>query len=187
VGAVNHDVEVFESTPPVERITPDKGPAAGGTSVTISGSGFNAVRAVTFGSAPEASYHVDSPTQITAVSPSGQRTVDIRVSTSIGTSNAESPDEFRYLSGPTVTAVTPSSGPSGGGTAVTITGTGLYYATQVHFGSAEAQFKVNSDTEILAYSPRGVSGQTVPVTVTTPGGTSGVNTVAVFTYIDVIL
>jgi IPT/TIG domain/FG-GAP repeat len=187
VGGAVRDVEVFESPPYVERITPDKGPAGGGTSVTISGSGFNAVRAVTFGSAPAASYHVDSPTQITAVSPSGQGTVDIRVSTSIGTSNAESPDDFRYLSGPTVTAVTPSSGPSGGGTPVTINGTGLYYATHVHFGSAEAQFKVNSDTEILAYSPPGVAGQKVTVTVTTPGGTSGVNASAVFTYIDVIL
>jgi hypothetical protein len=187
VGSGVRDVEVFESPPHVERIAPDKGPAAGGTSVTISGNGFNGVRAVTFGPTPAASYHVDSPTQITAVSPSGQGKVDIRVSTSIGTSNAESPDEFRYLSGPTVTAVTPSSGPSGGGTPVMIEGAGLYYATDVHFGSAEAQFKVNSDTEILAYSPPGVAGQMVPVTVATPGGTSGINANAVFTYIDPIL
>jgi hypothetical protein len=187
VGSGLSDVEVFESPPYVAHIAPRAGPTAGGTSVTIEGSGFNAVQAVTFGSSPAASYRVDSPSQITAVSPPGQGTVNISVRTSIGTSKVEPPDEFRYLNLPTVTAVTPASGPSGGGTPVTIAGTDLYTATSVHFGAAEAQFKVNSDTEILAYAPPGVPGETVPVTVTTSAGTSGVNLIAVFSYEAIIL
>jgi hypothetical protein len=70
-----------------------------------------------------------------------------------------------------VTNIDPRSGPSTGGTAVTITGTGFTCATGVSFGStAETNFNIVNDTQITINSPAG-SG-TVDVTVTTPGGTS---------------
>ena len=82
---------------------------------------------------------------------------------------------------PTVTAVAPDSGPFGGGTSVTITGTNLTGATVVQFGGAAASsFTVNSATAITAMSPGG-SG-TVDITVTTPAGTSAANTTDRFTY-----
>ncbi len=73
---------------------------------------------------------------------------------------------------PTVTKIKPKSGPAGGGTTVTITGTGFTGATKVEFGTVEAQeFNVDSATLITAESPAGAMG-TVDVTVTTAGGTS---------------
>ncbi|WP_245171220.1 IPT/TIG domain-containing protein, partial [Streptomyces decoyicus] len=71
---------------------------------------------------------------------------------------------------PTLTSVTPTSGPTAGGTTVTLTGTGFTGATAVRFGATPASFVVNSATQITATAPAG-SG-TVQVTVTGPGGTS---------------
>jgi len=83
---------------------------------------------------------------------------------------------------PVVTSITPSSGPAGGGTAVTIVGTGFMGATEVHFGdTAAANVQVLSDGTIVATSPAG-SG-TVDVTVTGTTGTSAANTQDQFTYV----
>lgn len=71
--------------PIVLTTSPLTGPAAGGTTVTIDGSGFTGATAVTFGSAP-ASFEVNSDSVITAVSPPGQGVVLIKVATPIGTS-----------------------------------------------------------------------------------------------------
>jgi hypothetical protein len=82
---------------------------------------------------------------------------------------------------PTVTSVSPSSGPTAGGTSVTITGTNFTGATSVTFGgTAAASFTVDSSTQITATTPAGSAG-TASVLVTTPGGTNVANTL--FTYV----
>ena len=84
---------------------------------------------------------------------------------------------------PTVSSISPTSGPAGGGTTVTITGSNLSGAAYVHFGSVVAEsFTVVSGTEISAVSPAGTAGSTVNVTVTTPGGTSATSSADLFTY-----
>jgi IPT/TIG domain len=73
---------------------------------------------------------------------------------------------------PGVTALSPTTGPAGGGTTVSISGTNLGGATSVRFGASEASsFAVNTTTSITAVSPAESAGA-VDVTVTTPGGTS---------------
>lgn len=75
---------------------------------------------------------------------------------------------------PSVTAISPPSGPTGGSQTVTITGTGLSGATAVHFGASLATgLVVNSSNSVTATSPAGTG--TVNVTVTTPSGTSPVS------------
>jgi hypothetical protein len=81
---------------------------------------------------------------------------------------------------PTVTGVSPASGPSAGGTSVTISGTNLTGASQVYFGGMAATFTVNGATSITATTPPG-SG-TVDATVVTAGGTSATNANDQFTY-----
>src|SRR6516165_2250353 len=82
---------------------------------------------------------------------------------------------------PTVTNVNPNTGPTSGGTSVTITGTNFSDATAVRFGSnAAGSFTVDSATQITATSPAGVG--TVDVTVTTEGGTSAISSGDRFTY-----
>src|SRR5204862_152124 len=76
---------------------------------------------------------------------------------------------------PTVTKVTPKTGPTTGATTVTIMGTNLTGATAVDFGATPAaKFTVTSSTSITATSPAHAAGL-VDVTVTTAGGTSAIS------------
>jgi hypothetical protein len=89
-----------------------------------------------------------------------------------------------YIAPPIVSAVSPSSGTTLGGTTVTITGSALTGATAVTFGGQPATgITVNSATSITATTPATVPAGTpgaVSVLVTTPGGTNAANTL--FTY-----
>ena len=163
------------AAPTVTSVAPNSGPAAGGTNVTITGTGFTGATAVDFGANAATGVVVNSATSITATSPAGTGTVDVTVTTPSGTSAANPPgDQFTYIAAPTVTAVSPNNGPTAGGTSVSITGTGFTGATAVDFGAnAATGVVVNSATSITATSPAGTGA--VDVTVTAPGGTSAAN------------
>ncbi len=178
------DQFAYLAAPTVTGISPPAGPLAGGTTVTISGSGLSGATAVDFGTNPAPSYMVGSDTQITAAVPQGSAgVVDVTVTTSAGTSGAGSADCYTYRAAPTVSGISPASGPSAGDTSVTISGTDLADASAVDFGTTPAaSFTVESDTEITAVSPAGADGS-VDVSVTTAGGTSTICTADEFTYL----
>ena len=79
-------------------MSPDYGPAAGGTTVTITGKIFKGVTAVDFGSTPATSYVVTSTKTITAVAPLGTvGSVDVFVTNASGQSLVNEPvDVFTY-------------------------------------------------------------------------------------------
>jgi hypothetical protein len=158
--------------PAVSAVDPSSGPAAGGTSVTITGTDLTGTTDVEFGTTPASDFSVDSPTQITATAPPGGGIIDVTVTTPGGTSPTADGDEYTYIAAPTVSGIDPSSGPAAGSTSVTITGTDLTGTTDVEFGTTPASdFTVDSPTQITATAPPGSAG-TVDVAVTTPGGTS---------------
>jgi IPT/TIG domain len=186
LGWVAGDLPALAASPPtVTSVMRNQGPTAGGTEVTITGTNFtgaNGATAVKFGSSNAASYTVNSPTSITAVSPAGTGTVDVTVTTEGGTTPTSSADQFTYVPPPTVAGVSPTAGPEGGGTSVTVSGTNFTGATVVQFGAANAaSYTVNSATSITAVSPAGAGA--VDVTVTTPGGTSSTSPADQFTYL----
>lgn len=150
--------------------------------VTITGTNFAGATAVKFGNMPAASFTVVSATQITATAPpQAAGTVDVTVTTVGGTSSASAADQYTYIGMPTVTGISPSMGPTAGGTVVTITGSNFTGATSVKFGTlAATSFSVVSATQITATSPAQTS--MVYVTVTTPGGTSTGGAPSQFTY-----
>ena len=82
---------------------------------------------------------------------------------------------------PTITSISPSSGPAGGGTAVTINGSNFTGST-VKFGSAAATITGNSGTQITVTSPPGTG--TVDVIVTNAGGSSATSSADRFTYVS---
>jgi hypothetical protein len=86
-----------EPRPLVKGLTPSKGPAAGGTKVTIAGSNFEEVKEVKFGAANAASFTVRSRTEITAVSPPGSGVVDVTVTNPNGTSVPGLAAAFEYV------------------------------------------------------------------------------------------
>jgi len=99
------EVSVFASAHPssVSAVTPNIGSAAGGTSVTITGSSFLGTSAVKFGSLNAASFKVDSATSITVVAPASPSPGAVYVtitapggSAAGGTSAAGFQDLFTY-------------------------------------------------------------------------------------------
>jgi hypothetical protein len=87
--------ENYSAPPAVTNVVPSTGNA--GNSVVITGTGFSRAIDVEFGATPAFSFHVDSDTQITAVSPGHKAgVVDITVSVQ-ATSATASADQFTYL------------------------------------------------------------------------------------------
>jgi len=111
--------------PTVKRLSTKKGPASGGTSVSITGMGFGEATAVKFGSVEAVSMTVNSETSINAIAPANMAaTVDVTVTAAGGISETNKKDHFKYGK-PTVTKVSPSSGSRAGGTTVTVIGSGF--------------------------------------------------------------
>ncbi len=170
--------------PTVTGLSPTTGPALGGNTVIITGTGFTGVTSVYFGDKAATSYTVTSPTQISAVAPSnyGGVTVDVKVTTGGGTSAVSNASKY-YYGGPVITALTPNAGPTTAGTTVIITGTGFTGVTAVYFGEKPAvSYVVNSSTQITASAPSGTAGQVVDVRVVTTSGTSGMSAATKYTY-----
>ena len=171
----------YVTSPTVTSVSPNSGPIGGGTAVTITGTNFVSGATVTFGSNAATNVVVVSSTSITATTPAGNGgTVTVTV-TNPGGLIGSLANGFTYIGTPTVTSVSPNNGPTGGGTAVTITGTNFVSGATVTFGSnAATNVVVVSTTSITATTPAGSAGP-VTVTVTNPGGLSG-NLANGFTY-----
>ena len=63
------DLFTYDAVPTVTAIAPTSGPVAGGTVVTVTGSGFTAASTVAFGTTPATTVTVTSATTLTATSP----------------------------------------------------------------------------------------------------------------------
>ena len=162
-------IQSFNGVPPptVSGISPSSGPSGGGTTVTLTGTNLSGTYLVQFGTSTATDVTVVSPTEVTAVSPGGTGSVTVSLTTPGG--EVVSPTEFTYVPPPTVSGISPSSGPSGGGTTVTLTGTNLSGTYLVQFGTSTAtDVTVVSPTEVTAVSPGGTGS--VTVSLTTPGG-----------------
>ncbi|MGH9061525.1 MAG: IPT/TIG domain-containing protein, partial [Acidimicrobiales bacterium] len=100
------DVYTYDAAPTVTSITPNDGPAAGGTVVTITGRGFvkNAT-AIAFGPSAGTKVTYLSATKIKATAPAGTGTVDITITTPGGTSTTTTADQYSYASSATSNAL----------------------------------------------------------------------------------
>ena len=139
--------------------------------MTITGTGFTGATGVKFGSTT-AAFTITNSTTISATAPAGAGTVDITVTGPGGTSGTTAADQIhlrRSAARSDSHGHQPDLGHHGGGTTVTITGTGFTGATGVKFGSTTAAFTITNSTTISATAPAGTG--TVDITVTGPAGT----------------
>jgi len=170
----------------VTMVRPDTGSVAGGLPVSISGKFFTGATEVLFGSVavPAADFTVNATGSVITLDTPAHAAglVDVTVVAPAGTSPAVTHDQFTY-GVPWLMRATPHSGPSTGGTIVTITG---YYMTigveGVTFGGVAAEsFAVGAHT-ITAVAPPGTAGSVVAVQVETTAGTTAVSSMGMFTY-----
>jgi hypothetical protein len=186
--------------PSVTSLSVTTGPVTGGTSLTITGSGFvqngtsvsfikenygvptydNVISTVS-----AANVNVASSTSLTLTTPSvtSGTTFFVVVTTPTGksafSSTTLSPLFIYSAVVPSVTSITPTQGGTPGGTAITITGSGFSSGSIVTFvptgGGTSVQASnvtVVSGTQITAVSPGVTSPATYYVEVTTSAGTS---------------
>jgi hypothetical protein len=157
------------------------GPADGGGAIDVVGTGFTPASVVDFGETPATSVKLISSTALQVVVPAGSGSVDVTVNSQGGTSQTSEADVYSYLSVPTVSGLSVSSGSSSGGAALTVAGSGFTGASAVSFGTSPAGFvRVASASQLEAIAPPGTG--TVDVTVATEGGTSAATSVDRFTY-----
>jgi large repetitive protein len=162
----------FTPTLSITEIKPTSGPV--GTTVAITGVGFNSSSTVSFGGVAGTGVKVVSGTVIHANVPAGLASgtvapVTVKNTTApVGTVQAQKSFTVTPSIAPTISSFTPTSGPVG--TSVTITGAHFSGAKAVKFnGVAAPSITIVSDTSIKATVPTGAT--TGPISVTTAAGT----------------
>lgn len=160
--------------PSVTSITPNTGSTAGGTVVTINGTGFQNGATVTIGGLPAIDVSVVSSTTITAKTPIGPASEqvsqprDVVVTNPDGTIATLTRGFTYFVPTLTIASISPAVGSTGGGTTVTIVGTGFTSAIQssVTFGGvASTDVTVVDAVTLQATAPPHAAG-TVDVVVT---------------------
>jgi len=176
--------------PAVTGVNPPSGPVIGGNLVTVSGVNFVNVTGVTFGGLPATSFTVIGSGMLYATAPAAfaGTTVDVRVTTTLGTSLVNQPaDLYSYSNGLVITSVSPTSDVNQCGTSFTATITGANFvfgasSMIVTFGGVQSpSVTVPNSNTILAVVPPHPAG-IVDVTVSTLGGLQSFTLPQSFTY-----
>lgn len=171
--------------PTVTLVSPNAGPPAGGTAVTIRGTNFTTAAQVLIGNAILTPTYVDTTT-LTAVMPAtAAGAYHLRIRTGSGTSPESPNDLFTFTSGPIVDAVNPDNGPTTGGTIVVITGKNFASPLTVNFGNVPAtSLNVNSATQITVLSPPNPTAGPTDIQVVKGIDVSPVSPKSKFTYVS---
>lgn len=186
------------STPTISAVAPSFGAANTSMPVTLTGTNFGATAgaiSVTYGSAaPYTQSTCSSPTWVSSTVLTCTVGSDVSAGTAMrfiatisGVASAVSTQAYTGVARPTVTLIDPTSGPSTGGTVVTVNGTNFVPGTSiVTFGGQTASANsTGSSTQLFVNAPAGTAGSSVPVVVTT-SGVASTGSVA-FTYSSTVL
>lgn len=178
-AAFTYDV----SAPTIASVTPESGPITGGTSVTISGAGFETETAVTLGGVTCPTSGTVTPTSITCTTPAypqGAGPVELAASNGDGL-NTTMADAFTFqASTPTLTSVSPTTIPSAG-VRLTVSGEGFVDGATVAVNIVSSpentdniECAITSLTfgtiECLVAPNAGLDGESATVVVTNPTG-----------------
>ena len=168
------DQFIFEAEEPfVDTMTPEIGST--GETIAIEGEGFIGASEVLFGTTPATSFEVVNDVEILAVLPPHptERAV-VRVRTPLGLSPEVCPAKCERPIGhfkfrPSITSISPSSGPLAGGTTLTITGTNFEVGIdRIDFLLKEVEAECTSETVCTVVAPAGKEAGTVPVQIHIP-------------------
>jgi IPT/TIG domain len=171
----------YLANPVITSVSPTLGPVAGGTTITLTGSGFFPGASVTVGGNTCASVNVVSATDLTCVLPPGTAGAATIVVANVDSQTTSLVGGYTYQAAPTVTSISPSNGYFGGGTPVSITGSGFIAGATVKIGLISCvSVNVVSSTQLTCVTGTGSNG-TYSVTVTNTDTQSGSGT-NLFTY-----
>lgn len=161
VNSLSSSASLFlnqHNRPVITGISPANGVV--GTPVTISGFNFNGTTAVQFGGTAAASFTVNSPVSISAITGEGSNGA-VTVTTALGTATYQS---FSFAP-PVINSFAPIT--AAPGTAVTISGTNFSVIPAnniVYFGATKAEVTAATLTTLNVTVPNGATHE--PITVT---------------------
>lgn len=141
----------------IEGVRPTNGPTQGGTLLTLTGTNLSNTREVNWGGRmiPVRS---STESEIVVVVPEGEGTVEATTTPTNGVGGQGGgrytfkPTSFMY-NPPQLEGISPASGPAGGGTLVTITGSNFGLNPTVKFGDQVAVIRERSHTRLVVVSP----------------------------------
>ncbi len=168
----------YEAGPTLTSIAPTAGTINGGTAVTLTGTVFKAGATITFGGVSATSIVIVNATTATCVTPAhSAAAVDVVITNTGDGQSSTLPASYTYQPAPTFTSISPNVGVIGGGTNVTITGTGFVSgATVTVGGNSCGTLTVVSGTSITCTTAAHAVGATnVVVTNTDTQTVTGTN------------
>jgi hypothetical protein len=174
--------------PTISRIVPATGPTAGGTPVTITGANFVNGATVLMGGTPALNVVRVNGSTITAVSPPHAAGAVNVIVVNPDLQGATLVNGFLYANGPlpapAVSAISPSTGPTGGGTKVTVTGTNFVPGATLTLGDVAAtNVVVTSPTTLTAVVGKRFAFGPVDVIVRNPDGQTARKVAAFFYFV----
>jgi hypothetical protein len=161
----------YQPSPTIAWIGPNSGPANSSNLVTISGANFAAGASVTFGGVKATGVTVVNSTTITAHTPaSAAGSANVVVTSATGIASTP-PVTYTFNPPPSVSSVSPASGPLTGGASVVVSGANFLPGAKVTLGGVPATNISTTAGSISATTPPGTTGP-VNVVVTNPDGQS---------------
>jgi hypothetical protein len=164
--------------PAIENITPVKGPATGGTRVTIHGKSFVVGCRIHFGGKPVTLAKIKDPQTLEVTVPANAPGMVDVVVTNVDEQAVTLTRGFMYeaVPDPVLENLAPKYGPSAGGTRLTLFGKHFVSGMKVHFGSGSDavvvdKLKLVDAGTIEVTMPAGPKGL-VDITVSSPTGQS---------------
>lgn len=166
----------YRNAPTISSVTLPAGALAGGTSITIAGTGFQSNATVSIdpsGTPAACAVTALSSTSITCTtSAHAAGTYNVRVTNEEGQS-VTAASVYTYQAAPTVSTLSVNNGPSSGGTSVTITGTGILAGATASFGGTNCtSINVTPPTTLTCLTPSHATGL-VNVVVTNADNQTG--------------
>jgi len=174
----------YVAAPTLTSVSPVSGSTAGGTVITLTGTAFVSGATVRVNNVAATAVTFLSATQVRATTPAGTAGARAVQITNPDGQSATLASGFTYIApapAPTLTSVSPSSGPTGGGTVVTLAGANFVSGATVRIGATAATgVTFVSATQLRATTPAGSAGGQ-SVQVTNPDG-QAVTLASAFTY-----
>ena len=151
--------------PTVTEVAPDQGPPAGGNQVAVVGTNLTGATAIDFGTAAGTTVKVLSDTEATVTVPAGTGTVDVTVTTPLGSSTAGTADKYTYQA-PTSPTFTSAGTPSislSPDTGLSTTGTTTAQLSGTGFSASDSLYitlECNDDPNQPTFQPFAAFGST---------------------------
>jgi hypothetical protein len=171
----------YQAAPTITSISPVGGDTAGGTPITITGSGFLAGATVDLGGSACGTVVVVNATTITCTTTAHIAGAVLATVTNTDTQAGTLAAGYTYADPPTITLTAPAAGSLFGGTSVTLTGTNFVAGATVDIGGSACTVTAQTPPTSITCTTTANGAGTYTVTVTNPDTQTGTD-VAAYTY-----